>query len=268
VTGISIAAVTVRYDGVPALLDLHAHVASGSWVGVIGPNGSGKSSLLRAIAGLVPFEGGIELGMESVTGSSRRRVSQLVAFVPQRPVTPDAMTVADYVALGRTPHIPYLGTESRGDLEVVASVLRRLDLDQLSDRPLSTLSGGEVQRAVLGRALAQRAPVLLLDEPTTALDIGHQQHVLELMDGLRSEQGLTVVSAMHDLTLAGQFADRLLLLAEGRRVAEGTPAEVLTEPAIRTHYSASVKVVPDGDGGILVVPTRRTSDVVEIGRTP
>lgn len=191
----------------------------------------------------------------------------MVAFLPQRPVIPEPMPVMDFVLLGRTPYIPYLGTETRGDREVVAGVLERLELGKLAERPIGSLSGGEVQRAVLGRALAQQAPVLLLDEPTAALDVGHQQQVLELIDELRVEHGLTVVSAMHDLTLAGQFAHRLLLLSRGRAVAEGSAREVLTESRIREHYGANVRVVKDSEGGVLVVPTRPVRPSAHVGET-
>jgi iron complex transport system ATP-binding protein len=166
------------------------------------------------------------------------------------------MSVADYALMGRTPYISYLGTESHTDIEVVHDVLSRLELVDLADRSLGSLSGGELQRAVLARALSQEAPILLLDEPTSALDVGHMQQVLELVDTLRRERELTVVSAMHDLTLAGQFAESLVLLDEGRTVASGSAREVLTEAIITKHYGASVKVVVDSEGGVVVVPTR------------
>src|SRR3712207_5983642 len=138
------------------------------------------------------------------------------------------MAVLDYVMLGRTPHISPLGRESAADLAVVDSVLRRLELLPFAGRMLSTLSGGERQRAFLARALAQEAPLLLLDEPTSALDIGHQQDVLELVDELRRDSALTVLATMHDLSVAGEYADRLVLMAGGRVVAAGPPREVLT----------------------------------------
>ncbi|MFC6894549.1 ABC transporter ATP-binding protein [Nonomuraea dietziae] len=158
------------------------------------------------------------------------------------------MTVFDYALLGRTPYIPYLGRESRRDREVTASVLDRLDLTALAGRRVENLSGGERQRVVLARALAQEAPVLLLDEPTTALDLGHQQQVLELVDHLRLADGLTVVTTLHDLSLAGQYADRLLLLADGRAVASGRPSQVLTEALVGKHFDAHVKIEPGPDG--------------------
>jgi iron complex transport system ATP-binding protein len=222
---------------------------------VIGPNGSGKTTLLRSVAGLVPFSGEVRLDDTPVTALDRRARARTVAYVPQRPVIPEGMTVTDYVLMGRTPHIPYLGVEGRRDLEVVADALEQLELGELAGRPLATLSGGETQRALLARALVQEAPVLLLDEPTSALDVGHQQEALELLDRMRVERSLTVLSAMHDLTLAAQFAHSLVLLSGGRCVAAGAPRDVLTEDAIRRHFGAAVRVIDDGDG-LHVVPTR------------
>jgi len=255
-TTVEMAEVSVAYDGVPALEGLSMGVPAGAWIGLIGPNGAGKTTLLRAIAGLVPYLGDARVAGAPVSATSRRSLSRLIAFVPQRPVIPESMSVTDYVLTGRTPYISYLGTESHRDLEVVAGVLERLELRPLAGRPLASLSGGEAQRAVLGRALAQQARVLLLDEPTASLDVGHQQQVLELIDEIRTERELTVISAMHDLTLAGQFADRLLLLSAGRAVAEGSAREVLTEGAIREHYGASVRILEEPGGGVLVIPTR------------
>ncbi len=152
-----------------------------------------------------------------------RERARLVASVPQRPVLPATMTVADYVLLGRTPHISYLGSEGASDLAATREALTALDLNEHLERPLSTISGGEQQRAILARAISQNAPLLLLDEPTTALDIGHQQSVLGMVDVLRRERGLTIVSSLHDLTLAAQYCDRLLLLDRGTVAATGQP---------------------------------------------
>lgn len=254
--GIGLRGVTAAYDGTPALRGVDLTIVPGSWTGLIGPNGAGKTTLLRAVAGLVPHGGAILLGGDPVAAMPRRAVARLVAYVPQRPVVPEAMPVIDYVLTGRTPYISYLGTEGAADLDVAARVLARLELEDLAERPLGTLSGGELQRAIIGRALAQQAPVLLLDEPTSALDVGHQQHALELIDALRREEGLTVVGAMHDLTLAGQFAQRLLLLDRGVLAAEGPVREVLTESTIRTHYGARVRILEDDRGGVVVIPTR------------
>ncbi len=247
--------VTVRLGGVRVVDDVSATVGDGEWVGVIGPNGAGKTTLLRAIAGLVGHEGRIDLGGRTASSLKRHQLSQLVALVPQEPVMPREMTVREYVLLGRNPYVPYFGSESGSDVAAVERALERLDLETLAERRLGTLSGGERQRAVLARALAQDTPVLLLDEPTTALDVGRQQQVLEFVDRLRGDQRLTVLSAMHDLTLAGQYAERLILLDAGAVVADGSPREVVTEARIAAHYGAAVRVIDD-EAGLAVVPTR------------
>ncbi len=248
--------VTVRYDGSVAVREVTATAAAGEWVGVIGANGAGKSSLLRAVAHLVRHDGVVRIGGEPTDRLSRRRRAQLVAYVPQQPELPAGMSVLDYTLLGRTPHIGYFCVESEQDRRHCVDLLDQLHLTDLADRHLATLSGGELQRVVLARALAQDAPVLLLDEPTSALDLGRRVDALELVDDLRRTRRLTVLSAMHDLTLAAQFADRLVLVAAGGVVASGTPAEVLDENLLSTCFGARVRVLDDGDGGLLVVPHR------------
>ena len=248
----------VALGGVPVLAGVSLDVPAGSWLTVVGPNGAGKSTLLRALAGLVPASGSVELGGAPAAGLRRREWARRVALVPQDPVVPAGMSVAGYVLLGRTPHLGPFGREGAGDLAVVARTLEQLDLTDLADRPLETLSGGERQRAMVARALAQEAPVLLLDEPITALDVGHQQEVLELVDRLRREHGLTVVSTMHDLTLAGQYADGLLLLDHGEVVVSGPPEVVLTQENLARFYGARVRVLVDG-GALVVVPVRATT---------
>jgi iron complex transport system ATP-binding protein len=248
--------VTVRYGPAPALCDLNEHIESGEWIGLIGPNGAGKTTLLRAVARLVPHEGTISIDGVPVSSLSPKRLARLVAYVPQQPELPPDMTVGHYALLGRTPHIGYFGVESSEDRRVCGELLESLDLTTMAERPLATLSGGELQRLVLARALAQQAPVLLLDEPTSALDLGRRVDALELVDALRRERGLTVLSALHDLTLAGQFADRLVLLGEGRAVAAGKPDEVLTEEALTRHFGTNVRVIRSDDGDLVVVPQR------------
>jgi iron complex transport system ATP-binding protein len=245
----------VALDGTPILQGVELRVAAGEWVTVIGPNGAGKSTLLRAVGGLLPFTGSVSLLGTELGRLRRRERARRVATVAQSPVVPPGMAVFDYVLLGRTPYIRPLGRESAADLAAAAEVLDRLSLTRFADRTLDTLSGGERQRVFLARALAQAAPLLLLDEPTSALDIGHQQEVLELVDQLRRSHGLTVLATMHDLSTAGEYADRLVLIAGGRIVADGSPAEVLTEELLATHYRARVQVIP-GSHGPLVVPIR------------
>jgi len=256
VSDIVLAGVSVAYDGEPVVRDLDLTVASGEWLSLIGPNGAGKTTILRAIARLVSFQGEIRIGGRAVTELSSRDVARTVAVLVQEPQMPAGMTVAQYVLLGRAPHLGYLGKESSRDRRIVRDVVRRLTLEELASRPLDRLSGGERQRAAIARALAQQAPVLLIDEPTSSLDVGRQQSVLELIDQLRKEQELTVIAAMHELTLAGQYADRLALLVGGRLAAVGSAAEVLTEPAIAEHYRAQVKVIQMNGSGTAVVPVR------------
>ena len=247
--------VTVELGGRAVVDRVDATVADGEWVALIGPNGAGKTTLLRALARLVPFAGEIELDGRPLVELGRGELARLVAVVPQEPSTPPWMTVAEYVLLGRTPHLGPLAKEGARDRDAAARALARLDLLPFVGRRLGTLSGGEKQRVVVARALAQEAAIVLLDEPTAALDIGHQQQALDLLDGLRAESGLTLVSAMHDLTLAAQYADRMVMLDAGRVVAEGTPTDVLTAAVIARHYGAAIDVVPVGDR-IAVVPRR------------
>lgn len=243
--------VEVHFDGGFALGPVTVGAGDGEWVGLIGPNGAGKSTLLKTALGLVEHSGQVALA------NGHRRPGLDIAWMPQRPQLPEGMSVGDYVTLGRTPHLGYLGTEGNADFESVTAALGKLGLRSLAQRPLGTLSGGEAQRAVLARALAQEAPVLLLDEPTASLDIGHAVEVLEVIDELRASEGLTVVTAVHDLTLAGRFADRLVLLAGGKVQADGDPVQVLTEQNLGDHYGAGIRVLHDAQGP-MVIPTRAT----------
>jgi iron complex transport system ATP-binding protein len=252
---LDIAEVRVTLGKAEILHGVDLAVAKGEWVTVIGPNGAGKSTLLRAVGGSLPYQGSIFITSTETSALPRRRRAQLVATVAQHPVVPPGMRVLDYVLLGRTPYIAPLGRESERDVSIARQRLAELDLIGFADRELETLSGGERQRAFLARALAQDAPLLLLDEPTSALDIGHQQEVLELVDRLRRERGLSVLASMHDLSVAGEYAERLVLLDGGRVAAVGAPREVLTADLLARHYRAHVKVIP-GDHGPLVVPIR------------
>jgi iron complex transport system ATP-binding protein len=219
------------------LLDhVDLQVGTGQWLGVIGPNGAGKSTLLRAVSGLVAHQGEV-----SVSGGGRPKPTD-VALMPQAPTLPPGMSVVEYVMLGRTAHLRWLQQETRADRAVVIDVLRRLELVGFVDRNVDTLSGGEAQRVVVARALAQESPVLLLDEPTSELDIGHQVEVLELVDELRRRDGLTVVAAMHDLGAAAAYADRLLLLRRGSVLRLDEPAQVLQPDLLSEVYGTPLEV--------------------------
>lgn len=247
---------TVRYGRHVALSDFTDDVTPGEWVCVIGPNGAGKSSLLRALAGVVPYEGSVFVDGSPLARRSVRRRAQLIGYVPQNPSMPPDMTARQYVGLGRNPFVAHFGRETRHDSATVEEVLERLGLAEFAGRMLGSLSGGERQRLVIARAVAQEARVLLLDEPTSALDIGHQQQALELVDHLRRAHGLTVISAMHDLTLAGTYSDRMILVHEGHKVAAGTPEEVLRAETLAEFYRVSVDVRLDDDGSVVVIPRR------------
>ena len=254
---IRVDAVSVTLGGAQILWRVSAAVEDGEWVALIGPNGAGKTTALRAVAGLVDFEGAVRILGDGTDVLARKELARRVALVPQVPLIPGDITVREYVLLGRTPHLGYFGSEGHADHVAADAALEQLDLTAFALRRLDTLSGGERQRATLARALAQDAPILLLDEPTAALDVGRQQQVLELVDTLRTSRGLTVLSTMHDLTLAGQYADRLLLLDGGRLVASGVAEDVLTRALITEHYGAEVEVVDAPGSGFIVVPVRR-----------
>jgi iron complex transport system ATP-binding protein len=258
VTALALDRVSVSLGGARILDGLSYAVEPGEWVALIGPNGAGKTTALRAVAGLVAFEGRLRVFDHDAGGIPRKELARQVALVPQVPLIPGDISVREYVLLGRTPHLGYFGSEGRADQRAADAALEQLDLVPFARRRLDTLSGGERQRATLARALAQDAPLLLLDEPTAALDMGRQQQVLEIVDRLRTNRGLTVVSTMHDLTLAGQYADRLLLLDGGRLVAAGGADQVLTRALITEHYEAEVEVVDAPGSGFVVVPVRRS----------
>ena len=245
---------TVALAGRCVVSDVSLSVCGGGWLMLIGPNGAGKSTVLRALAGLLPYRGSVILNGREVSRFPRREMARHVAFLPQGPQLPADMTVWEYAALGRTPHLGYLGRRGEADEHAVGEALDRLELAAFVARRLGTLSGGERQRVVLARALAQEAPLLLLDEPTTALDVGRQQDVLDLVGDLRRRQALTVVGALHDLTLAGQYADELLLLDGGQIAARGPVADVLREPLLNRHYRARLRVGAPAGHGLIVTP--------------
>ena len=256
-TALAVRELAVTLDGNPVVRGVSCAAAAGGWLSLIGPNGAGKSTLIRAVAGLVPYQGAVLLDGTDIRSLRARDRARLIGYVPQEPVLPPDMTVGQYVLLGRTPHLGYLSVPGRHDRERAAAAMDRLDVARFAARRLARLSGGERQRVVLARALATEPRVLLLDEPTSMLDVGHQQQVLELVDGLRADGGLTVLSTLHDLTIAGQYADELVLLHEGRVAASGPASAVLTAGLIEAVYAARVSVTQGPDGRPVVAPLRR-----------
>ena len=235
--------------------DFSVTVSVGDWVCVIGPNGAGKSSMLRALAGIVDSSGELFIDDKNLRSLNQRARACWIAYVAQEPVMPQGMSVFNYVMLGRTAHLNMLASETPRDVEVTNYVIDEIGLHDFVERDVATLSGGERQRVAIARALAQASPIVLLDEPTTALDVGYQQEVLELIDRLRKEKKIAVISTMHDLTVSGLYPDRLILLANGRIVAQGDARTVLTAERILEHYGARVNVI-ESETGPVVIPER------------
>jgi iron complex transport system ATP-binding protein len=255
VTRLVVKDLSVRLGKRDIVRDVSLRADAGEWLAVIGPNGAGKSTLLKAIAGVLPCTGRIEIDGQALEQMKVRDRSRQLAMVAQSPIMPEAITVVEYALLGRNPYLGPLARESSTDLDRVHTALADLDVAHLTTRFVATLSGGERQRVLLARVLVQDTPVLLLDEPTTALDVGHQQDVLELIDRLRRERGLTIITTLHDLTVASRYPDRLVLLVDGVVEAEGTALDVLTEDHLARFYGAAVRILCTEDG-IIVVPKR------------
>ena len=250
-------AVSVELGGQPVVRDVSLDIPAGAWLSLIGPNGAGKTTLVRTLGGTVDHGGHVRvLGRDAADLGARDRARDL-ALVPQHPVIPPGMRAFDYVLLGRAPHQGLRCSASVQDRRRALAVLQRLGLESFADRRVDTLSGGERQRVVLARALVQDTPLLVLDEPTAALDVGHQLEVLELIADLRTERELTIVTTVHDLTVAGQFADLVAVLADGRLVAAGAPRQVLTPQVIGTHWGVDAACDVDDDGSVTVTVRRR-----------
>jgi iron complex transport system ATP-binding protein len=243
-----------------ALRSVSFELRAGEVLGLVGPNGSGKTTFIRAVTGAVrPAAGRVMVGGRDATSLSQRELARLMAVVPQDPSLPPAFAALECVLMGRTPHLRLLQNESRHDLAIARRAMIATDTWALADRLLGELSGGERQRVVVARALAQETPVLLLDEPTTHLDIGHQAGVLQLVRRAALTDGKAVLAVVHDLTLSAQYCDRLVMLRDGGVVASGAPAKVLDPAVLREVYGVPVDVFPHpatgrpvvapGDGG-------------------
>ncbi|KTG09881.1 cobalamin/Fe3+-siderophores ABC transporter ATP-binding protein [Haloprofundus marisrubri] len=232
----------VELGGVSVLDGVDATVERGTFVGLVGPNGAGKSTLLRSVSGLLrPARGSIVVDGVSIAGRSSKAVSRLVATVPQNTSLSFDFDVRETVAMGRSPHLGRFERFGDDDERAVSEAMARTDVSQFADRSVTAVSGGERQRVLLARALAQDAPVLLLDEPTASLDINHQVRTLELVRDLVAS-GKTVVAAIHDLNLAAHYCDELLLLGDGQVLASGDPESVLTEANLETAFDANAVV--------------------------
>ncbi len=242
------------YNATAVLDGLDLTAEKGEVVGVVGPNGAGKTTLLRLISGiLTPPPGGITIGGADVSTLSARERAKLVAVVPQGPTLPVGFSVLDLVLMGRNPHLKLFQWESDADLEVAARSMEKTQILGLADRAVGTLSGGEKQRAVIAMALCQETPVLLLDEPTSNLDLAHQIQVMDTVREVhRDGEGVGLI-AMHDLTLAAQYCDRLVMLSGGKVFVSGRPDEVLSEKHISEVYGTEAIVISHPRTGTPVV---------------
>lgn len=244
---ISAEGIVVRYPGStrPALDQVSMEVPSGSLYAVLGPNGSGKSSLMRALLGLHPVgHGEVRIDDRPISGWQRRELARAVGAVTQSEQISFPLTTRELVAMGRYPYLGSLERERPEDREAIRGALAACDLTDLAEREVTTLSGGEFQRARLARALAQEPRALVLDEPTASLDVGHEMTILELLRS-SADSGITVLLITHGLDMAARFADRMLLLSRGVVAAEGTPREVVREETLRSVYGWPLAVHED-----------------------
>lgn len=237
--------VSLGYDDQPVLSGINLDARPSTMTGLIGPNGSGKSTLIKGINGVLNmFSGHVTIDGRDLKTLDRGELARLIATVPQNPVLPPAFTAFEVVLMGRTPHLGLLRYERRKDMLIAWQAMKATKTDSLAERRVGELSGGEGQRLVIARALTQEAKAILLDEPTANLDINHQVEILNLVKGLCRKQGLTVIAALHDLNLAAQYCDWLVMLNGKHVYARGTPQEVLTPQNIREVYGAEVYVIP------------------------
>lgn len=255
--------VTVAIDGHMVVNDVTLNVAPGTWHSIIGPNGAGKTTLVETLAGIRrPTSGSVTVLGSDIHRLREQARARHLAFVPQRPIVPQGMSVVDYVGLGRTAHRGALRPVGDDDRAIVRSVLDRLEIAHFAQRDVASLSGGERQRVVLARALAQHTLVLVMDEPITGLDVRHQIDLLAMVRREVDECGLAVVTTLHDLTLAAQFADVMSLMDAGQVVASGSPGNVLRSPELASSYGVDIHVV-EVAGADVVVPAPFRSKVSE-----
>ncbi|MDA8305340.1 MAG: ABC transporter ATP-binding protein [Deltaproteobacteria bacterium] len=234
---------SISYGKRPILRDVAFSVAEGEYFVIIGPNGSGKTTLVKVISGsLKPQTGRVEIVGRSIEAIARRELARAVALVPQHAPVDVPFTTAEVVLMGRSPHLGLLSIESREDMEIVEQSMRFTNVEHLARSRLDQLSAGERQRVLIARAVCQRAGTIVLDEPTASLDIAHQMHIMDLMEKLRREQGVTVIMVSHDLNLAAMYANRILLLNHGKVARIGTADEVFQPGVIEPAYGCSLLI--------------------------
>ena len=244
----------------PVLDDLTLSIGVGEFFIIIGPNGAGKTTLMRSMVGLLsPRQGEIRIFEKPLADYRKKELAQMVAYVPQGVPLEFPFSVADVVLMGRSPYHSALGIERESDFEIANQAMQFTEVDHLAARRLDQLSGGELQRVMVARAICQEPKILLLDEPTASLDLAHQVRVMDLMENLKTERGITVVMVSHDINLAGMYGDQLLLLKDGQIVQQGLPADVLNADTLQNAYQCPV-IIDEGPLGsmprVTVVPRK------------
>jgi iron complex transport system ATP-binding protein len=249
------------YDGIQVVGDLSVAIPSGKVTVIVGANACGKSTLLRALARLLKPQGGsVRLDGQDIHRRPTKEVARRLGILPQQPIAPEGLTVGDLVARGRAPHRGWFSQWSPADEAAVVAALQATRTLELADRPVDDLSGGQRQRAWIAMALAQGTPLMLLDEPTTYLDLAHQVEVLDLLADLNADEGRTIVLVLHDLNQACRYADHLIAMRAGAIVDRGRPSEVVTTELVEEVFGLAVRVITDPEAGTpLVIPRARPS---------
>ena len=246
--------VTLGYGHSIVLKDISLQVMPGEVVGLIGTNGSGKSTVIRALSRVItPLSGKISVNGEDICSIKRRDLARLVGVVPQMPILPSAFTAFEIVLMGRNPHLGLFQHEGPKEIAIAWQAMEKTSTQALAERRISELSGGEIQCVLIARVLTQETKAIILDEPTANLDIGRQVEILNLIKNLSAEDNLAVLAAIHDLNLAAQYCDRLVMINDGRVYADGTPSEVITPQNIKEVYGAENCVYVHPVNGLPIV---------------
>ncbi len=248
--------VSFAYHRDPVVQRISLQVESGEFIGVLGPNGSGKSTLLKLLGGILnPDSGTVYLKEKPLNDYKRKIIAQSIAWLPQEHAMAFSFRVGEIVLMGRHPYLSPMTFEGQKDFDIAGQAMRTTDTTHLSERQFSEISGGEKQRVMMACAIAQEPEVLLLDEPTTALDIKYQLEIISILDRLNRHDGMTLILAMHDLHLASKYCRRLILIDQGKIIKDGTPEEVLQKEILESVYGVQLKVFHDPeDGSIMISP--------------